>query len=227
MSTHSKEIRFKFLPSPDDIDLIVFDLGGVLLNIDYALTQQAFAELGIADVKALYSKAAQNGLFDQVEIGAISPAEFRQALRAYLPTDVSDQEIDAAWNALIQSMPASRLESVNQLRADHKTCILSNTNEIHIPCFEALIERDGLMFEYRNAFDQIFYSSRIGMRKPDKKAFEHVLGRMDTAPRRALFFDDSIQHIESAKDLGINSYYLEVDKEDISDVIHRFLNGLA
>lgn len=227
MNANSKPIAYKFIPAAEDIDLIIFDLGGVLLEIDYSITQQAFAELGIPDVKALYSKAAQNDIFDRLETGASSPAEFRSAVRAYIDVPVTDEQIDHAWNALIQTMPADRLQRVIELKAYHRTCILSNTNEIHIPCFEALIQDLGLMSDYLAAFERIFYSSRIGIRKPDKKAFEYILKEMKVSPERSLFIDDSIQHVVAASELGIHSYHLEVQKEDVSSVLDRFRNRLT
>jgi HAD superfamily hydrolase (TIGR01509 family) len=227
MSAIQLKLPYKYLPSSNEIELIIFDLGGVLLEIDYSLTQEAFAQLGISDVRTLYSKAAQSDIFDNLETGSISPDEFRTAIGTVIGRDIQDEEIDSAWNALIQRLPIRRLESVAQLRKSHRTCMLSNTNEIHIPCFEGLIREQGMMVEYQAAFEQIFYSSRIGIRKPDEEAFIHVLTEMDVKPERTLFFDDSMQHIESAAKLGIHSYHLEVGKEDISDILIRFRNGLT
>lgn len=227
MRTPDDQLPYKFLPSPQEIELVIFDLGGVLLEIDYSLTQDAFAKLGISDIGKLYSKAAQSDIFNTIETGAISPAEFRAAICQVIGKDIQDEEIDAAWNALIQHLPIGRLEGVTQLRKSHRTCMLSNTNEIHIPRFEGLIREQGMMNAYETAFEQIFYSSRIGYRKPDEKAFTHVLTQVGVRAEKALFFDDSLQHIESARKLGIHSYHLEVGKEDISDILIRFRNGLT
>lgn len=224
MSTPLSTFADKFLPPASEIDLIIFDLGGVLLDIDYALTQEAFANLGIPDIGSLYSKAAQSDIFDRLETGAISPEEFREAIRDLVGKDLPDDSIDDAWNALIQRMPLHRLERVVELRTSHRTCLLSNTNNIHIPSFEGLIETQGMMEVYIQAFEQIFYSSKIGMRKPDPGAFNHVLDTMNVMPEKALFIDDSIQHIQAASKLGIQSYHLEVGSEDISDIIARFLD---
>jgi putative hydrolase of the HAD superfamily len=224
MSTPLSTIADKFLPLASEIELIIFDLGGVLLDIDYTLTQAAFANLGIHDITSLYSKAAQSDIFDRLETGAISAEEFRAAIRKLVGKELSDDSIDEAWNALIQRMPPHRLERVVELRKSHRTCILSNTNNIHIPCFERLMLDQGLMEVYMQAFEQLFYSSRIGLRKPDPDAFHYVLGAMKVSPEKALFIDDSIQHIVAARKLGIQSYHLEVGSEDISAIIARFLD---
>ena len=200
---------------PEDIDLIIFDLGGVLLNIDYSLTQKAFAALGIADISSLYAQAAQDLLFDKIETGAISPSEFRDGLRAYIEREVTDEQLDHAWNALILDLPTERLELLYALKQTHKVVLLSNTNEIHVKRFESNIESNQGLDYYRGAFHHIFYSSRIDCRKPEAAAFQHVLEAMSVSPEQSLFIDDSIQHVIQAKSMGLHAHHLELPAQDI------------
>lgn len=215
------------LPKASDIELVIFDLGGVILDIDYRLTQSAFANLGVQNVEQLYSKAAQGGLFDKMERGQISPDEFRNGIRAWLSHEVSDEQIDEAWNALIMQIPPARLEAIAKLRQSIRTCLLSNTNAIHISCFTQVIAAQGLSDVYQSAFEQIYYSSEIGQRKPDAAAFEHVLQGMRVAPEKALFIDDSEQHILSARSLGMHAYHLQVGAEDVCEILSRLSDSLA
>lgn len=202
----------------EDIELLIFDLGGVILNIDYRSTQKAFTELGVMDVESLYSQASQSNLFDELEKGHISPKEFRSRLRTIIGGSMSDAEIDDAWNALLLDLPIERLEFISSLKMSRKICLLSNTNEIHIQCFEKELLNTGLIEKFKNCFDEIYYSSRVGMRKPDREVFQYVLGEFDVKAENCLFIDDSEQHIVSAEKLGINVLLLKKGRE-ISDVL--------
>ena len=96
---------------------IIFDLGGVILNIDYHKTIDAFTALGIADFDAMYSQAAQSNLFDDLETGRSTPQQFRDGIRQYLPEGTTDAQIDAAWNALLEDLPAERLRLLEACKA--------------------------------------------------------------------------------------------------------------
>jgi len=193
--------------------VVLFDLGGVLLDIDYGLTQAAFKEIGVPDVHTLYSQAAQSDLFDEMERGRISPAQFRDGLRRLIGKKVMDEKLDHAWNALIQTLPAPRLEFVHQLKVEYTTALLSNTNEIHITCFENVIDETLGLERFRTAFHHLFYSSRIDARKPDKEAFTHVLSSIGVSAEEVLFIDDSEQHVVASRAMGIQAILLEKGQE--------------
>jgi hypothetical protein len=116
---------------------IIFDLGGVIINLDPAATAKAFVKLGLSDWDNQYSQAKQSGLFDEYDKGKISDAEFRSGLRTFLPENVSDQQIDDAWNAMLLDIPPKRLELLSAVRKDHRIFLLSNTNFIHVKAFSA------------------------------------------------------------------------------------------
>jgi putative hydrolase of the HAD superfamily len=196
-----------------DFELLIFDLGGVILNIDYRLTQEAFNNLGVKDIDKLYSQASQIDLFDDLEKGLIQPSAFRMEIRDLIGIDVSDEQIDQAWNALLMDLPVNRLDVIARLKKFKKTCLLSNTNEIHIDFFEQDMMANGLQEKFKNCFDQIFYSSRIGMRKPDPLIFRFVMDEFDTLPEKCLFIDDSEQHIRAASELGIHVIHLQKGQE--------------
>ena len=110
---------------------IIFDLGGVILDIDYNLTVKAFEKLGIPNFKAQYSKMSQSNLFDNIETGKINPEEFRNLIRVVAEKDVTDAEIDHAWNALILHLTQYRIEILKKLQNNYRLFLLSNTNKIH------------------------------------------------------------------------------------------------
>jgi len=201
-----------------DFKSIIFDLGGVIINIDYSLTSQAFAKLGLPHFDALFSQAKQNPMFDQYEKGRIPSSEFRNELRNYLGHSTDDATIDKAWNAMLLDIPAERLQLLKRVKATHRTFLLSNTNDIHVETINAYLQKNFGIPDLSGYFDKLYLSYKVGMRKPDKEIFELVLSENDLKPHETLFIDDSVQHVEAAKKLGIQAYLLDVKKESILDL---------
>ena len=194
---------------------IIFDLGGVILNIDYSLTEKAFSNLGISDFKSLFSQAQQTALFDNYEKGFISSADFRIELKKYLPKNISNSEIDHAWNAILLDLPKERIDFLKKIKTTHRTFLLSNTNDIHIQTFNQYLQKEFVIPNLSSLFEKMYLSYEIGMRKPDVEIFEFVLNENKLIASETLFIDDSIQHIEAAKRLGMNAYWLDVKKESV------------
>jgi glucose-1-phosphatase len=188
---------------------IIFDLGGVLLNIDYKLTEKAFIEAGVTDFPKLYSQLKQTDLFDRFEVGAISRKEFVKALQQISSLPITEVQILTAWNAMLLDFPLRRLQLLQQLRIYHDLFLLSNTNEIHEEAFNAILMSSHGMPNIGVFFDKVYLSHRIGMRKPMKEIFQRVLEDNQLRPECTLFIDDSPQHIAGAKQLGIQTIHLE------------------
>ena len=188
---------------------IIFDLGGVLLNIDYELTQQAFIDAGIPNIKELYSQMQQTSVFDDLETGKISQAEFIKAIQEIAPAHIADEKIIEAWNALILDFPIRRLQILQQLSLHYNLFLLSNTNEIHEAAFNGELLRTSGMPNIGVFFDRVYLSHRVGLRKPMKEIFELVLNENGLSPQETLFIDDSPQHIEMANSLSIQTIWLE------------------
>ena len=193
---------------------IIFDLGGVILNIDYKRTAKAFKEIGVINFDEIYSQAKQDQVFDKLETGELTPDEFREYMKEIVPS-LQFSDIDKAWNAMLLDLPAPRIDLLKKLKKKYRLFLLSNTNEIHIKCFRKIIESS----YGENIFDAIFehqyYSSDIGMRKPNAECFQYVLEKNGMEPSETLFIDDSIQHVEGARKLKINAYHL-IPGEDIT-----------
>lgn len=187
---------------------IIFDLGGVLLNIDYALTEKAFVELGIANFSELYSQMKQTPLFDNWEIGKIPRQEFIKALQEAAGIPLTEEQVCTAWNAMLLDFPLRRLQLLQQLRIYYDLILLSNTNEIHEEAFSNLL-RDTYGINLNTFFDRVYYSHRIGLRKPRPEVFRWVLEENGFSAQHTLFIDDSIQHIEAARQLGIRTIHLQ------------------
>ena len=186
---------------------IIFDLGGVLLNIDYKLTIAEFEKLGVKNADSFYSKKVQDPIFDKLEAGAISPKEFLEQLQKECD-NASIELVENAWNAMLLDLPQSRLNYIKTLKNNYQIFLLSNTNAIHIKAFKNKIGVEKWK-AFSSVFDKMYLSHEIGFRKPDKEAFQIILEGNKLKPNEVFFVDDSSQHIEAAKKLGISCHYLQ------------------
>lgn len=199
-----------------NVKAIIFDLGGVILNIDYTLTIAAFTKLGVKNAELFYSKKEQNPIFDKLEIGAITPDYFLTLLQKYCKNS-DKNEIEKAWNSMLLDLPESRLNHILKLSKNYSLFLLSNTNEIHINSFrKKLGEKRWVQFSA--LFNKMYLSHEIGFRKPNKKAFQIILEENKLKSNEVFFIDDSPQHIKAAKILGIQSHYL-LKGEEITTVL--------
>ncbi len=193
-------------------EAIIFDLGGVLIDIDYNLTIDAFKSLGIENFDELFSQAAQTDLFSDFETGKISEQLFINKLLPILPENTTPNQVVHAWNALILNVPSKSIEILERLKKDHKLFMLSNTNAIHFPVVRRRWkEVSDLPIEHY--FDKIYLSHEIGMRKPYKNIFQFVIEDQQLDPEKTLFIDDSIQHIKGAEKAGLKAYHLTSIKD--------------
>lgn len=190
---------------------LLFDFGGVIINIDYNRTLEAMRALSRVGSTIEFTQAAQSALFDDLETGRITPEGFRQGLRTHYDlAHATDAELDAAWNAMLLDVPLARLEYLRELRQQgYRTALLSNTNSIHIQVINEMLRREyGLENGIGDVLDRVFYSQDVGLRKPNQDIFEHVLRELNWRPEETLFVEDSIQHIRTAEALGIRTLFL-------------------
>jgi glucose-1-phosphatase len=197
---------------------IIFDFGGVIININYNLTTEAFKNLGLRDFNQVFSKAKQNQLFDLYEKGMITSHEFRTELKSAFNAKPSTEAINEAWNAMLLDLPGERLQLLQKLNASHRTFLLSNTNEMHIDSIHSNLKEHLGISNLSGYFEKIYFSYKIKMRKPDAEIFRLVLRENGLKGEETLFIDDSIQHIEGAKRAGLQTYWLDVEKESILDI---------
>jgi putative hydrolase of the HAD superfamily len=191
---------------------IIFDWGGVIINIDYNATVDAFKKLNIPDFDEHYTQARQKDIFDKFEIGAISPTEFRNGLRHELGNHFSDDQIDTAWGAMLLDIPKARVELLLKLKEKYRIFLLSNTNLIHEEQIVDTINQE-LGFEFFSLFEKVYLSHRIGMRKPNAEIFEYVVKENKLLLTETLFIDDSEQHVDGASKIGLQAFYLQEGME--------------
>ena len=201
---------------------IIFDLGGVLLNLDYTLTIKAFEKLGVKNAADLFSQKSQTSFFDDFEIGAITPEQFRTEIRKFISKPVSDTQIDQAWNTMLLDFPEERFHFLQQVAQTYRIFLLSNTNEIHMNWFKNNINQEFGENVFFNLFEVPYLSNEIGMRKPHQEIFDFVIQQNNLSPSKTLFIDDSPQHLVGAKEAGLQTIWLEPGMETI-EILAPFL----
>ena len=187
---------------------IIFDLGGVLLNLNYQLTITAFQQMGIVHFEEMFTQAHADPLFASLETGKITNEEFYAALKKHIPVSVSDAQIDAAWNAMLLDFRTETLQTLKRLSQDHRVYLLSNTNAIHLKKFQEIFTHDTGKPMLEEYFTRCWYSHIIGLRKPDRAIYEFALADAGISASDTLFIDDSIGNIEAAKAIGIQTKLL-------------------
>jgi len=196
---------------------IIFDLGGVLLNIDYNKTFAAFKALGVENIEQMYGQHHASELFKKLETGKITEKDFYKTIRKYIPGAVSDEQIEHAWDALILDFRKDSLAEVENLSNKYKLFLFSNTNSIHLKRAHALFGKEIGKPSLDDYFIKAWYSNLIGVRKPDKEAYEFVLNDANLDPAETFFIDDTSENIETAEEIGIRSHLL-LPGEKIEDL---------
>jgi len=194
-----------------NIKAIIFDLGAVILNINYQNTIDAFSKLGVKNASSFYSKKAQTNLFNQIEIGDITAKKFLTELQKET-NNASINQVSEAWNAMLLDLPENRLAVIQSLKKKHSIYLLSNTNTIHLDTFKKKLGRVRWLRFY-NLFDKMYLSHEMGLRKPNAAIFEYILEEQNLKPEEVFFIDDSSEHIEGANKLGIKTHHLKNGEE--------------
>lgn len=184
---------------------LLIDFGGVLIDLDRQKCIDNFKKLGFENVEELLNIYHQQGLFLQFEKGLITPSDFRDGIRDMMKKDVSDRQIDSAWNSFLVEIPRYKLELLLKLREKYVVYLLSNTNLIHWKwaCKNAFPYRT---FQVENFFERTYLSFEMKMAKPDPSIFEHVISDAGIEASETLFIDDSLENCQVAQQLGINTY---------------------
>lgn len=186
---------------------IIFDLGGVILSIDYNKTAEAFKRLGVTHFDELYNQHKASPLFEDLETGKISEEDFFIAFTNMCGTNLTKEQIIKAWNAMLGHFPKDRIELLKELKKKYKLFLFSNTNKIHFDAFHQLF-KEQIGGEFDDFFVKAYYSHTLHQRKPNKEAFEFILKEQALKAEETLFIDDTEGNIEPAKALGMQAVHL-------------------
>ena len=201
---------------------LLFDLGGVIIDIDRNRCVEALEKLGVADADSLLGKYVQSGIFADLESGNISPSEFRDALRRHAGnTALTDSDIDTAFQKFLIGLPERRLEELRELRRSYRVYLLSNTNPIMWnDSIVRLFRSEGK--EREDYFDGMETSFEARVMKPDAAIFRYTVDKLGIRPEETLFIDDSQANLDAASALGFATA-LAVPGRDFADIIKPLL----
>ena len=199
-----------------NIKNIVFDLGGVLVDLDFKSTINGLQKAGFTNVKEQLQAFDQDGIFKKFELGEISADEFRASIRKNSSVSLTDEEVDSLWNLMLLEIPREKLELILDLRSKYMVYLLSNTNSIHwdYVCKNAFNYRGFRMDDY---FEETFLSYEMHLAKPDKAIFEKMLQDANLLPEETLFIDDLEANCKAAEEVGIHTHHYHIG-DDLSKI---------
>lgn len=191
------------------VDAVIFDFGGVILDVDYDATTRAMRALLGEKAHLIYTQSEQSVLFDQLEIGQISPETFYRRLIASAETPVTREAIDTAWNAILGETRPERLQFLKRVARHRRSFLLSNTNAIHKKAFDPRLSRWLGSENFDSLFEKAYYSHLMGLRKPSPEIYRYIVRRHGLKAEHTLFIDDSEQNIRGAEAAGLQTYLLK------------------
>ena len=207
-----------------NIKNIIFDLGGVILDIDMNKSVDAFNLLGISGFKSEDIHPNTKDFFIDLEKGTISTHQFFESILAAYPTQktISQKDLYEAWAALLLPFKKERIKILQELKnKNYKIYLLSNTNYPHRIRFLNNFARQ-FGFDMESLFEKCYYSDDLGMRKPDKSIYAHVIQDSYLDPKETIFIDDNACNLDGAKECGLHTYHLKAtDGETIEDFFKK------
>lgn len=200
---------------------LLFDLGGVIMDLDRDRCVRAFEELGMKDADDFLGVYGQKGAFLELERGDIDAAEFCRRIRPLISREVTDEEIDRAFTRFLIGIPVERLRALRDLGKQYGIYLLSNTNPIMFEGFIAdEFRKDGLgMDDY---FDGIVASYQAKCYKPDREIFDYTREHCGIKGEETLFFDDSEANVEAARAAGFNAVHVTPGAE-FTEILKEYL----
>ena len=186
------------------IETIIFDLGGVIIDLDEQKTRDQIQEL-VDPQKPLFDYK----IFSDFEVNAISSGRFVTTIKGSCRDDVTEAQIIDAWNAMLVSIPGKRLELMNSLRDRYKVLVLSNTNQIHAERFDEILMEEMGQPDLGLYADRVYYSQDLKLRKPDVAIYEFIARDFGFDPTKALFLDDKPENLSGARHIGIQTARVE------------------
>ena len=201
---------------------IIFDLGGVILDIDETIVYKELEKLGISTLELARSKEFTE-LMSKFDTGIYTAPTFRKRMKTLVHQEkMTDQKFDAIWNAMLLDIPRERIEAIEKVKKHYKIFLMSNTNVIH---YDLYVRDLQLRFGYHE-FDELFHKSYFSfaehLEKPDPRFFELILDHEGLVPEETLFIDDTEKNIKVAQSLGIHTYH--ISREEL--VRNLFENGV-
>ncbi len=200
---------------------ILFDLGGVVIDIDFKYTIEALAQLSGKTVEEVHQLSLQDAYYDKYERGHLTNAQFLDLIRKSLAFEAEDEEVIAAWNALLLAIPKERIDLVKKLSENYKVLVLSNTSNYHVLGFNEILKNSTGHASLNEVYHHVYFSYDLGCRKPEARIYEKVLENAGIKAEETLFLDDNYDNIQAAEKLGFKTIHV-TDK----DILEIFSNEI-
>lgn len=194
----------------DHIKNIIFDLGGVILDIDLVKGVEALKKLRIDGLESVSTRFNQNDTLLAFEKGMISEMEFLEKIKEKSRLNIRDEDVVDAWNEIVLGFQREKIDLLARLEQSSRfrIILLSNTNVTHKKCYTQMLRDKYSINGLEDLFERTYLSHEIHMRKPDAEIYHYVLTDSRLAPEETLFIDDSEVNIKAARELGIESFHL-------------------
>lgn len=205
------QYHFVFMLNLQGISTLIFDFGGVLINLDRERCVKKFIEYGVTDAGDMLDNYHQSGVFMHLENGDISLDDFHDTIRRITGKNISDTHIDDAFKSFLLEVPDEKLDLLLRLRKNYRVLLLSNTNAIHFPWCEQTV------FTYKghtlaDFFDKCYLSYKMNLSKPDAAIFKALLADEHLTAQECLFLDDGEANIKAAQSLGFQTYLVHANE---------------
>lgn len=207
-----------------NIKVLLFDLGGVIIDLYPQQTISAFAHLANKMEEEITAAHQEAALFQQYEKGLISNETFRLGVRQQFKFLTPDPAFDKAWNAMLGDIPSEILASVETLKTKYKCCVLSNTNAIHEKAFHQILAKQHGLQHLNELFDKVYFSHELNERKPDEAIYLKVISDLGLQADEVLFLDDSEVNIAAAQAVGMHGIYIPRNGGFI-ELLNAYLKG--
>ena len=205
------------IPNHTSIKNIIFDFGGVICDLDIQRTIEKFKEFGLPKTEFSSASEEQDRRFERLvstyETGLITSRQFRDVIRNHYQVPPSDAAIDDAWVALLMRIPKPRIQLLENIRDNYRIFLLSNSNEIHFLKYREDLRQQYGYRDFDELFEKVYFSYRLHLKKPNPAIFQWVLNENKLNPAETLFIDDTLMHVEAARELGITGYHLRNGEE--------------
>ena len=196
------------------VEALLFDLGGVLIDIDFKRALHEWAAISSLSFEELRGAFQHDLPYRQHETGKIGAKDYFASLRSSLKLDGSDEQIAAGWNSIFVGEISETVKAVRQARTKYPCYASTNSNPTHQSAWRSRFP------EVVAAFDRVFVSSEIGLRKPERAAFELISREVRVPAGSIMFFDDLLENITGALDAGFLAVHVR-GPADVRDALRR------
>jgi putative hydrolase of the HAD superfamily len=201
------------------VKVLLFDLGGVVINRDWDRSVKAFSSITNLPTREIIEILKAEDFVFRIETGNLEPNAFREWFSLKFNIDCPDSEIDSAWNAMLLDIPSVRISWMERLKPHYQLMCLSNTNQIHINKLNQILSHSSDYSDLNQILHRCFYSHELKMRKPDTNIFERVLSDIKVKPVEILYFEDNQNNFEKALKMGMKAVLVSTE-----NTIEKFFN---